>query len=86
MVKIKFVLRDVPEDQRVKIIDTITLNDSIGKVKGMIRKAYSINQLFTIMLMHQGTPLEDKKLIKEYDLTSGKVVVSLIKTSDMRGD
>lgn len=86
MVKIKFVLRDVPEDQRVKIIDTITLNDSIGKVKGMVRKAYSINQLFTIMLMHAGEVLENKKLIKDYDLSGGKVVVSLIKTSAIRGD
>ncbi len=85
MVKIKFVLRDVPQEQQVKYLEA-TLHDSIGKLKGMVRKAYSINQLYTIMLMYSGEPLENKKLVKDYDLANGKVVVSLIKTSEIRGD
>ncbi|MHA1784827.1 MAG: hypothetical protein ACTSVY_11350 [Candidatus Helarchaeota archaeon] len=81
--KIKFVLRDLPKEQQEKIIE-VGLNDSIGKVKGMVRKEYSINQLFTITLIHNGEILENQKKVKEYDdLASGKVKVMLIKTSDM---
>ena len=55
-----------------------------GKIKGIVRKIYSINQLYTITLMHLGEVLENKKLVKDYDLSAGKVKVMLIKTSDLR--
>ncbi|NHI92496.1 MAG: hypothetical protein EAX96_08325 [Candidatus Lokiarchaeota archaeon] len=83
MVIINFYLRDLPKDQQEKSAE-VSLNDSIGKIKGIVRKLYSINQLYTITLMHFGEVLENEKQVKEYDLTNGKVKVMLIKTSDMR--
>ena len=83
MVIINFYLRDLPKEQQDKTAE-VSLNDSIGKLKGIVRKLYSINQLFTITLMHLGDVLDNKKLVKDYDLSKGKVKVMLIKTSDLR--
>ena len=83
MVTVNFFLRDLPKEQQEKTTE-VSLSDSIGKVKGIVRKLYSINQLYTITLMHLGEVLENKKLVKDYDLSNGKVKIMLIKTSDLR--
>ncbi|MHA1385810.1 MAG: hypothetical protein ACTSR3_18825 [Candidatus Helarchaeota archaeon] len=62
-IKVKFKCYDFPKDQQVKMIP-IKSGWRIGKVKGLVRKAYRINPSFTIELTLRGEILTNDKLVE----------------------
>ncbi|NVM03562.1 MAG: hypothetical protein HWN67_14630 [Candidatus Helarchaeota archaeon] len=76
---LKFKCFDFPKDQQIKVI-LVKGDWRIGKVKGLVRKAYRINPSYTIELTLKGEILPNDKLVDGLDFNpeqdSIKVMVS----------
>ena len=61
-IDVKFKCFDFPKDQQIKIIN-VKSDWRIGKVKGLVRKAYRVNPSYSIELTLKGEILPNDILI-----------------------
>lgn len=64
IINASFVFRDVERDQQRKELELRRIW-TMAKVKGIVRKAYNINRLFTIELLLNGKLIEPEKYVKD---------------------